>query len=68
MTISGKELQRIYEIRFKGRLEYRNKVWRILIRDYFQKFVRSGDAVLDLGAGYGEFIKHIACGKNLQWI
>lgn len=63
-TLSGEELQRIYEIRFKGRLEYRNDVWRTLIRDYFQKFVHSTDVVLDLGAGYGEFINNISCGKK----
>jgi len=63
-TLSGEELQRMYETRFEGRFKYRNEVWRILIRDYFQKFIRSGDAVLDLGAGYGEFINHITCGKK----
>jgi len=57
-------LQRIYQERFKGRLDYRDKVWRVLIRDYFQQFVRTTDVVLDLGAGYGEFINNIQCGKK----
>jgi SAM-dependent methyltransferase len=60
----GEELQRIYTERFFGRLEYRNKVWRVLTRDYFQKYVRPEDAVLDLGAGYGEFINNIRCAKK----
>lgn len=63
-TLSREELQQMYEARFEGRLDYRNNVWRVLIRDYFQQFIRSGDAVLDLGAGYSEFINHIACGKK----
>lgn len=63
-AFSGDDLQRIYQTRFKGRLEHRNKVWNVLIRDYFQQYVRPQDTVLDLGAGYGEFINHIACGKK----
>lgn len=63
-TFSGEELQRMYKTRFGGKLEYRNRVWSMLIRDYFQRFVRSEDTVLDLGAGYGEFINHIQCGKK----
>lgn len=60
----GNDLQRIYQARFKGRHDYRNKVWTVLIRDYFQKYIRRDDTVLDLGAGYGEFINNIACGKK----
>jgi len=33
----------------------------VLIRDFFQEFVRANDTVLDLGCGYGEFINNIAC-------
>ena len=61
---SSEELQRVYEVRFEGRLDYRNKIWTVLIRDYFQTYIRQEDSVLDLGAGYGEFINHIACGKK----
>lgn len=63
-TLSGEELQRVYEARFEGRLDYRNNVWRILVRDYFQQWIRPDDAVLDLGAGYGEFVNNIQCGKK----
>lgn len=63
-TLSGEELQQVYEARFGGRLEYRNKVWTVLIRDYFQKYIRREDSVLDLGAGYGEFINNISCGTK----
>lgn len=63
-TLRGEELQRLYKARFEGRLDYRNKVWRVLIRDYFQTFVRAKDTVLDLGAGYGEFINNISSGKK----
>ena len=58
------ELQRMYEVRFSGRVKYRDRVWGVLIRDYFQKFVRKEDTVLDLGAGYGEFINNVKCAKK----
>lgn len=61
---SGEELQRMYEARFRGRLEYRDKVWLVLLKDYFQQFIDSEDVVLDLGAGYGEFINNVQCGKK----
>lgn len=64
LTPNGEELQRMYHTRFDGRLDYRNKVWTVLIRDFFQKYIRRDDAVLDLGAGYGEFINNIQCGKK----
>ncbi len=60
----GDDPQRIYRARFKGKLAYRDKVWSVLSRDYFQCYIRPGGAVLDLGAGYGEFINHIVCGKK----
>lgn len=64
MTHTSEELQNIYQARFNGRLDYRNKIWTMLIRDYFQHRVRATDTVLDLGAGYGEFINNVQCGKK----
>lgn len=55
------DLQRIYEGRFKENLDYRRAVWRMLIDNFFQSFVKRKDAVLDLGCGYGEFINQIQC-------
>ncbi len=36
-------------------------VWKVLCRDFFQRYVRESDTVLDLGAGYCEFINNIRC-------
>lgn len=54
----------MYEARFEGLLEYRNEVWRSLIKNYFQQWIRPTDTILDLGAGYGEFINNIQCKKK----
>lgn len=57
-------LQDLYRARFKDNDTYRARVWDVLVRDYFQRFVRPSDTVLDLGAGYGEFINHVSCAKK----
>jgi SAM-dependent methyltransferase len=62
---SGADLQRIYEARFAGTAAYRKRVWQVLVRAFFQKFVKSTDTVLDLGCGYGEFINEVRCAKKL---
>lgn len=61
--MNGK-LNKIYQIRFSGLEEYRNAVWRILIKDFFNKWIQKGSAVLDLGCGYGEFINNVEGCQN----
>ena len=61
------ELQRIYHQRFGGQddLEYRRAVWRILIADFFGRFLRPEHSLLDLGCGYGEFVNQVACARRV---
>ena len=54
------ELQVIYGQRFAANREYRQKVWQVLISDFFQPLLGPSGAVLDLGCGYGEFINQVA--------
>ena len=61
---SPEDLQRIYGARFSSNLEYRKTVWSVLVGDWFGKFVRPADAVLDLGCGYGEFINTVSCARK----
>jgi SAM-dependent methyltransferase len=55
------DLQQIYRSRFEKTRAYRADVWRILIAEFFGKFIRPTDAVLDLGCGFGEFINSVTC-------
>lgn len=65
MTVSSEqELQKIYSARFTQNLEYRRRVWNVLVPIFFQRYVKPHDAVLDLGCGYGEFINTVRCGKK----
>ena len=61
---SASDLSRIYAQRFAANQEYRRKVWRILIDDYFSQFIPTSASVLDLGCGYGEFINGVRASRR----
>jgi len=61
MTHGENELAAIYDQRFKGKQNYRNRVWRVLIDDFMQTYIPLDAAVLDIGCGYGEFINNARC-------
>jgi SAM-dependent methyltransferase len=63
--ISPENLQTLYRNRFQERQAGRAEVWEILTACFFQKWIRPNAVVLDLGAGYGEFIRQIAAGRKL---
>jgi SAM-dependent methyltransferase len=36
-------------------------LWEVLCRDFFQRYVPADGTLIDLGAGFGEFVNHIRC-------
>jgi predicted SAM-dependent methyltransferase len=61
----NQKLDKIYRRRFNDlECEQKNKIWEVLCPDFFQKFVPLDAAVLDIGAGYCEFINNICCDKK----
>ena len=64
MSIQSKTLQSEYANRFSQNVDYRQKVWKILCDDFFSRYIASGDTLLDLGAGWGEFTRNIRAGKK----
>jgi SAM-dependent methyltransferase len=58
------DLETIYRNRFARTEVRRNRVWQVLTRHFFQKWVRETDVVVDLGAGYCEFINNIRGGHK----
>lgn len=58
------DVQSIYARRFTPDLEFRNEMWKILCRDFFQRYVDTNSRVLEMGAGYCEFINNIQAGHK----
>ena len=48
-----------YRLRFEKMEQYRNGVWKILCSRFFSQYIPEESAVLDLGAGWGEFINNV---------
>lgn len=59
------DLKKIYELRFSGELEKKQKMWQILCKNYFQKFIDNNDIVVDIATGYGEFLNNIKAKKKI---
>jgi SAM-dependent methyltransferase len=56
------KLDSIYAARFPDADRARkDAVWQVLCRHFFQRYVSEQHVVLDLGAGFGEFLRHIRC-------
>lgn len=66
MDTAPRDLQSLYRNRFSDRdREEKHRIWKVLVESFFQKWVRPGDAVLDLGCGDGEFLNHLVCARRV---
>ena len=59
------DLERVYAARFDAKVDDRVLLWQTLVESYFQQFVGPTDTVLDVAAGYCEFINAIRAGTKL---
>jgi len=57
-------LRQLYQARFSSGEEYRKQVWRIICKIFFSRYVPRTATILDLGAGWGEFITSIEAGEK----
>jgi SAM-dependent methyltransferase len=56
----------MYSDRFNSQEQRaKQRIWEVLCRDFFQRYVRTSDTVLDVGAGYCEFINNIKCASKI---
>ena len=59
-------LDTLYAARFpEADREAKDAIWRVLCPHFFQKYVKRDDVVLDLGPGFGEFLRHIECASRI---
>ena len=40
-------------------------LWKVLCADFFQRFIPQDAIVIDLAAGYCEFINNISCARKI---
>lgn len=64
-AIGGDDLQKLYRQRFGHNLEARSALWSVLVRDFFQAWIKRSDTVVDLGCGYGEFLNHVKAARRI---
>jgi SAM-dependent methyltransferase len=58
-------LQKIYQNRFTEDIVFRRQMWQVLCSKFFQKYISREAVVLELGAGYCEFINNIYAEKKI---
>jgi ubiquinone/menaquinone biosynthesis C-methylase UbiE len=59
------DLTELYKKRFDApALARKNAIWRVLCSRFFQKYIPEDSDVLDIGAGFCEFINNIKCAKK----
>jgi SAM-dependent methyltransferase len=62
--LDNDDLTKLYKMRFKNEeLPRKNKIWKTLCSDFFQKFISPDSTVIDIACGYGEFLNNI-CAKR----
>jgi len=55
-------LNSLYKIRFSDEeVKQKNKIWKVLCKSFFQRYIDKEAVVLDIGSGRGEFINNICC-------
>lgn len=57
-------LQQQYRARFNDSESYRNKLWQILARQFFQQYIDPSKPVIDIGCGWGEFVNNIVANSK----
>ncbi|HEX9637136.1 MAG TPA: methyltransferase domain-containing protein [Acidobacteriota bacterium] len=61
----AEELKRLYRVRFGGQEQRRRQLWEVLCRGFFDRYVRPGDTVIDLGAGGCELINALRAARRI---
>lgn len=66
MTETTRQLETLYRHRFpEHELKHKNAIWQVLCRQFFSRHVRATDTVVDMGAGYCEFINNIEAANKI---
>lgn len=59
-------LNKLYQVRYSdNEIRIKGEIWKILCREFLQKYISKEDTVLDIAAGHCEFINNISCRKKI---
>jgi SAM-dependent methyltransferase len=60
------DAQQLYRLRFSEKAcRQKAVVWKIIVENFFQRWIGPQDTVLDLGCGYGEFLNHVRSARRI---
>lgn len=59
------DLAAVYDRRFAGEAAFRDAMWKVLCRRFFQRYVDPQSVVVEVGAGHCEFINNIAARRKI---
>jgi SAM-dependent methyltransferase len=63
---SPMEIEKLYRNRFEeAELPHKLAIWRVLCERFFSRYVSPSDVVVDIGAGYCEFINNIRAARKV---
>lgn len=66
MAETRDQLETLYKQRFpEPELARKHAIWRVLCRQFFSRYVNPTDTVVDIGAGYCEFINNIPAAHRI---
>lgn len=66
MSETREQLESLYRHRFpEEELKNKQAIWQVLCRQFFSRFVTPTDTVVDIGAGYCEFINNITAARKI---
>jgi SAM-dependent methyltransferase len=66
MIDGREELEFLYKQRFpEQELARKHAIWQVLCKNFFSRYVNTTDTVVDIGAGYCEFINNIQAGNRI---
>jgi len=63
------DVQQLYKKRFEDQKHQlkRNKIWQVLCRHFFQKFIPEESTIVDIASGYCEFINNIKAKEKIAF-
>lgn len=62
----GARERAIYRERFSDAdNEARDRIWHVLVHEVFQPLIKPDATVVDLGCGFGEFLRHVTCARRI---